>query len=122
MNKKIVLIVIGGVIGTVLSRYIWKKTKWYKEGIEREKELDDKLDELTKNIMHEVDEEIKKKLDEEMREIEQIEKENLDLCWNSDLMNIKYKDKDGVIHDIDVWDTDQFRKVMSNKSNKLLFS
>lgn len=131
MNSKIHWLIragIGAGIGAVIVRLITRN--WRKEQKEQE-EQDKRMwrmnflrhEEAMKEIREEGERAVKEAHEKATREMERLRADYCERCKNLNLepFLLKYRDKDGNIHEIDIEDEENFKKVMSNRENRLIF-
>lgn len=135
MNSKFYW-VIGAGIGAGIVRLITRKKR--KEQEKQDKAMNEWVNQKVKDMANESfrHEEAMKEIREEgeraakemhektEREMERLRANYCERCENLNLkpFSLKYRDKDGNIHEIDAEDEESFKKVMSNRENTLIFS
>lgn len=135
MNKQCIYVLIGVLISGIIMRPLWKKSKEKQKA--REEEISNKIDDMFAQVMEEeqsrsikdIDERIEKWKEESDTKIEEIKKGFKRIRTNGKeigksaglSMPMKYKDENGVIHEFDSSNYDEFCRVMSNKNYTLIF-
>lgn len=129
MNKSI-CILIGLTISGIILYPIFKKQR--EEQKAQEKELMKKVDDMTKKaieeeirhneIMKEIAEKGEKDREEAMKKAREDHERISKIVKSGGLsMIMKYRDENGVIHEFDSGDFDEFRRVMKMKNTTLIF-
>lgn len=141
MNYKVVLTIVGFAIAGAILYPMMKKQE--AEAKRQEEEAKRKLDEIAEKALDEerrhmmAMEDIKKKGEKELEEMHEKQYEEMkelierveSIIWKynpkeaTDVIHcmMKYKDKNGVIHEFDAANPKQLREVWKEKTNRLIF-
>lgn len=141
--KKVICILIGFAISGAVLFPLFKNRR--AEEKVQEEELLRKVDEMTKEALDEelrhktAMEDIERKGEQELKEQKEKNDEQMkelvkkvvtiiqdDNAKRADgvihCMKMKYKDKNGVIHEFDAMDSKQLREILKEKTNQLIFN
>lgn len=140
--RKFICMLIGSVFAGIILCPIAKRIRAEQE--EEEERRAYMVEQMEKEAMEEEQrhmkamEDIEKKGEQELREMDEKFQEDMNKLiaivekeiWNYKVGNtgdllihcmMKYRDKNGVIHEFDAADPKQFREVMKDRSNTLIF-